>query len=64
MAKGNDGEVVSFRANEKDLKDEVLRRNAKAGYSTRLGEPTYRQKISSGWSKQYEENYVRVFGHS
>jgi len=54
MAKGNDGEVVSFRANEKDLKDEVLRRNAKAGYCTRLGEPTYATKILStvGWGKQ------------
>lgn len=40
-------ELVPDKVNEKDLKDEVLRRNAKAGYTTRFGEPPYRTKIQN-----------------
>jgi hypothetical protein len=40
-----DTEVVPDDVSEKDLKDEVLRRNARAGYSTRFGEPPCRTKI-------------------
>lgn len=58
-----DGELVSIKENSKTVQEEVLRRSAKAGYSTRLGEPTSREKISSGWSKLYAQNYVRIFGH-
>ena len=43
MAKGNDGEIVAW--NETNVREEVLRRNAKAGYSTRHGEPTGATKI-------------------
>jgi hypothetical protein len=57
-------EFVPDNVNEKDLKDEVLRRNAKAGYSTRLGEQSGRTKIMSmPASKKYRENYRRIFGH-
>jgi len=63
-AKGDSGEIVSAFANEKSLRDEVNRRTAKAGYTTRYGEPTYRTKIMSAPpNKRYEENYVRIFGH-
>lgn len=57
-------EFVPEKVNEKDLRDEVLRRNSRAGYCTRLGEPPNRTKImSQPSSKQYEENYKRIFGH-
>lgn len=47
-AKGaSDGDMVPWNTSEKDLRDEVNRRNAKAGYTTRLGEPTYGTKIMS-----------------
>ncbi len=45
MAKGNDGEIVSW--NESNVHEEVLRRNAKAGYCTRNGEPVSATKIMS-----------------
>jgi len=38
-------ELVPDNVNEKDLKDEVLRRNARAGYTTRFGEMPYATKI-------------------
>ena len=65
-ARGNSGETVSFTAKEADLREEVNRRTAKAGYTTRYGEP-----VSSGKGdtyrpvnkKKYDENYVRIFGH-
>jgi len=58
------GELVSFNHDEKDVKDEVNRRTARAGYTTRLGEPPYRTKIMAAPpSKRYEENYTRIFGH-
>jgi len=61
MAKDNDGEIVSFKVNEKDLKDEVLRRNARAGYTTRLGESPYRTKIMCmPPNERYEKNYDKI----
>jgi hypothetical protein len=44
-AKGDNGEIVSPFVNEKDLRDEVNSRTAKAGYTTRYGEPPCRTKI-------------------
>jgi hypothetical protein len=38
-------ELVPENVSEKDLKEEVNRRTAKAGYTTRFGEPPYRTKI-------------------
>lgn len=38
-------ELVPDNVNEKDLKDEVNRRTARAGYTTGFGEPPYRTKI-------------------
>ncbi len=45
MAKGNDGEIVAW--NESNVHEEVLRRNAKAGYCTKYGEPPSATKIMS-----------------
>lgn len=57
-------EIVPNNVSEKDLKDEVNRRTARAGHTTRSGEPPYKTKIMSmPPNKRYEENYVRIFGH-
>lgn len=57
-------ELVPDKVSEKDLKEEVLQRSSRAGYCTRHGEPPYRTKIMAAPpSKQYEENYRRIFGH-
>jgi hypothetical protein len=42
-----DGDIVPFNIKEKDLRDEVNRRSAKAGYTTRLGESPDRTKIQT-----------------
>jgi hypothetical protein len=39
------GEIVPNDVSEKDLRDEVNRRTAKAGYTTKYGECPYRTKI-------------------
>jgi len=44
-AKGDSGDLVSFSANEKELKEEIDRRTARAGYTTRYGEPEGKTKI-------------------
>ena len=38
-------ELVPENVSEKDLREEVLARNAKAGRTTRFGEPPYATKI-------------------
>jgi hypothetical protein len=54
-------EIVPANVSEKDLKDEVNRRTAKAGYTTRLGEPPYRTKImAQPPNEQYRKNYDRI----
>ena len=40
-------EFVPDNVNEKDLRDEVNSRTAKAGYTTRYGEPMYSTKIQT-----------------
>jgi hypothetical protein len=57
-------EVIPDSVSEKSLKDEVNRRTARSGYTTRNGEQPCRTKIMNlPPSKQYEENYVKIFGH-
>ncbi len=59
MAKGDEGEVVAW--NESGVREEVLRRNAKAGYSTRNGEPTSSGRIRSmPANDEYRKNYDRI----
>ena len=47
-------ELVPPNVSEKDLREEVNRRTAKAGYTTRHGEPTGATKIMGrvNWGKQ------------
>ena len=47
-------EIVPPNVSEADLKDEVNRRTAKAGYTTRYGECPYATKIQGlvGWGEQ------------
>ena len=40
-----EGDIVPFNVPEKDLRDEVNSRTAKAGYTTRYGEPRNSTKI-------------------
>lgn len=64
MAKGNDGEAVAWNESEANVREEVLRRNAKAGYCTRNGEPASSGRIIIKPStEQYRKNYVKIFGH-
>lgn len=44
-AKGNASDIVPPNVSEKDVKEEVNRRAAKAGYTTKYGEPTHGTKI-------------------
>jgi hypothetical protein len=44
-AKGHSGELVAFNENEANVREEVHRRAAKAGYCTREGNPTHGAKI-------------------
>ncbi|MBN2591636.1 MAG: hypothetical protein JXA96_17350 [Sedimentisphaerales bacterium] len=46
-AKGNAGDIVPPNMPEKDVKEEVLSRNAKAGYCTKYGEPACCTKIQA-----------------
>ncbi len=62
MAKGNDGEIVSWN---EDVRDEALRRNARAGYCERDGTPKGAGKgdrYRSVNKKKYDEGYKRIFG--
>jgi hypothetical protein len=57
-------ELVPDNVSEKELREEVNRRTARAGYTTSAGECPYRTKIMSlPPTKQYEENYRKAFGH-
>ncbi|KKK76802.1 hypothetical protein LCGC14_2859980 [marine sediment metagenome] len=61
MAKGNDGEIVAWNENKSNVREEVLRRNAKAGYSTRNGEPTSSGRIRSmPANDEYRQNYDEI----
>jgi hypothetical protein len=57
-------ELVPENVNEKDLREEVHRRTARAGYTTKYGEPPFRTKIMSmPFTEKGRENYVKIFGH-
>jgi len=63
-AKGDSGEMVAWNESEGSVREEVLRRNAKAGYCTRNGEPAGRTKImAQPANDRYRRNYKRIFGH-
>ena len=71
-AKGDSGDTVSFRHNEKDIQEEVNRRSYKAGYTDRDGQPRVSRNTGAGKGdvprpcnmKKYRENYVKIFRHN
>jgi len=59
-----DGEVVDWNESESNVREEVNRRTCKAGYTNREGgPPTTGRIIMKPATKQYRENYRRIFGH-
>jgi len=54
------GDLAAFNHDEKDVKEEVNYRTWKAGYTTRDGSPVGREKISSGWTRKFEENFKKI----
>lgn len=57
-------EIIPQDVNEKDLREEVHRRTAKAGYTTRHGEPVSSGRIiMKPATEQYRKEYRRIFGH-
>ena len=60
------GEVIPWNENESNVRKEMLRRNARAGYCNSDGTP-----ISAGKGdnrrpvneEKYGENYEKIFGH-
>ena len=64
-AKGHQsGEGVSFLESEANVREEAVRRGAKAGTCNSEGGPVCSGKIISMPSnEQYRENYVKIFGH-
>jgi len=53
-------EFIPDNVSEKDVIEEANLRASKCGYCTREGNPTYRQKISFGYSRKYSENWERI----
>ena len=67
------GEGVSAFESESSIRDEVNRRSYKAGYTDRDGQPKIsRHSKAAGKGdvyrpvnkKRYDQNYIRIFGHS
>lgn len=50
------GEVASFSENPENVKEEVYKRAKRAGYLQS------REKISSGWTRRFEKNFIKIFG--
>jgi len=46
-AKGDSGEIVAWNENSKNVQEEVNRRTAKAGYTTKYGENPCATKIQN-----------------
>jgi len=44
-AKGDSGEIIPWNANPKDVREEINRRTARAGYTTKYGESPNATKI-------------------
>jgi len=61
-----DGEVVPWNESESNVREEVLKRNAKAGYCNRDGTPVNAgrgDRFRPVNQKKYDENYEMIFGH-
>ena len=65
--KDNDGEVIPWNENPENVREEVLRRNAKAGYCNRDGSSVSAGKGDVYWpvnKKKYGKNYEKIFRNS
>ncbi len=66
------GEGISAFESEANVKEEVIRRTHKAGYTDRDGQPRISRNNGAGKGDvprpcnmtKYRENYERIFGHS
>lgn len=57
------GEIVPWNEKESNVREEVLRRNEKAGYikrSSSAGKGDFPRPVNK---KKYDENYKKIFGH-
>jgi len=60
-AKGESGDLMPFNASEEEMKEEVNRRTAKAGYTTKYGECPSRTRIMvRPPNNKYRENYDKI----
>jgi hypothetical protein len=58
------GEIVDWNESESNVREEVLRRNAKVGYCNRDGSQISAGKIiMKPANAQYRKNYRKIFGH-
>ena len=60
------GEIVDWNESESNVREEVLKRNAKAGFCNRDGTPKGAGKgdrFRPVNKKKYDENYRKIFGH-
>ena len=59
------GEIIPWNEDSENVKEEVLRRNAKAGYCNSDGSPINPDRIiSMPANDKYRENYVKIWGHN
>jgi hypothetical protein len=64
-AKGDSGEGVPWNMPEHEVREEMVRRNVKAGYCERDGTPKGAGKGDTPRlvnKKKYDRNYERIFG--
>jgi len=56
--KGDSGEIVAWNENDSNVREEVNRRTAKAGYTTRYGEDPLATKVQN---RGYGESKLNVW---
>ena len=63
------GEHISAFESEENVRQEVIRRSTRAGYTESDGTPKINRQAGKGDRyrpynvKKYNENYARIFGH-
>ena len=64
MATRDDYDLVPAGTSEATLRDEANRRSHQAGYTDRDGQMKVRPEIISAVpTREYRDQYVRIFGH-
>jgi hypothetical protein len=64
-ARGDAGEGIPWNAREADVRQEIVHRTWKAGYSDKDGMPIQHREDAHCKSdlQRYRKNYVKIFGH-